>query len=373
MLLNPYMFKKKQTEFVNEDSIRKANIVFHKREIYIIKMHQTKDANTSFSVEDSGYQNNFVILINYAKIKSNYGEELYIKNTYGFMYLSGINNAIKEFKDANLLLQYATSTGYRTFSEYYKDDYYEDLGYSFIECVDMDPFEICIDDLENDSEIVSGGLRVPDPRYYTVNQYEIDTREEFNNIISKGIYTIKGANLIDNATTIKGYQFNNTAGYDDSIKFSNGKGELLAINVDISGEYIEKIIMMNEIPLNIYTENTRSFIKSYKFIYDSNLSYRIRDILLYKDTSEYRSLEYVKEITEKMLKISKNIEKTYGRIRLLYSYSEIEDSIYVSFDDSNENIRYNNNKRSTFERVASFLYNKYERHYARHKFNYLME
>ena len=359
MLLIPYRYMKKD-HLYDPDSVSKAGIKFKERKIYIIKLHQTFQENDTT-------QTNFVVLTNFSHTHNKTtGEDRYIKNTYGFIYVSPVGEVIKEFMLSKMRLVYATSTGYKSFDDYYKDEFYDDLGFTFLETQDNDPFEICIDDMSHDEEIVSGTLKIPDPRYYTVEQFEIDNDREFNGIVNERLMDFYGKDLYDDGTFIKSLCIDKQLGYDDSVKYSNQKGELIPVTSQLSGDYLEKVIKLNDIPLTLFSDNSKSCFKSYKFIYDSKLRYNIKDIVSYKDMSNYRQRDYLVDITDKLRKISKDIEELYGNIRLMYYFSDIEDSVEVIFDDEGyQKMRYNYNKNCIYDRVATYLFDKYERYYER--------
>ena len=367
MLLNPYVYIKKE-HYLDPDSVKKSGIVDRERKITVIKLHQNIDVSDSIFGK---YQMNFVLLANFSHTKDNNGEDRYIKNTYGFTYTSTSNDAIREFLNSKLRLVYATSTGFKTYDDYYKDEFYDDLGFTFIETVDNDPFEICIDDMNFNEEIVSGTLKVPDPRYYTNKQFEIDNNREFDGICQEGLFYFYGKDIYDDITVMESLNMDSQLGYDDGVKCSNQKGELVPVNIQMDGDYIEKICKINNIPLVLFADNAKSCFKSYKFIYDSKMSYNIKDIKTYRNISEYRKLDYLKDITNKLRKIGKEFEEIYGNIRFMYYFSDIEDSAEVIFDDEGKHkIRYNYNKKDIYERIATNLFDKYERFYQRYTMPY---
>ncbi|MBR1818101.1 MAG: hypothetical protein IJ772_04555 [Bacilli bacterium] len=358
MLLIPYRYTAEKKLF-DPESVKLADIVYRERNIYIIKLHEYDFGDSIFS----GYQTNFVLLTNFSHTKEKDKKDIYTKNTYGFTYKSEKGKAIKEFMNAELKLIYATSIAYESYDEYYKDEYYNDLGMSFIDVAKEDPYEINLDDMCHTDDIESGVIKAPDPRYYTVKQYEIDNNKEFVNLIVDSRKTYKGNEIYDDCTKIMSLYLDKKEGYDDGIKMANGKGQLVPLNNKECMEHVEKMAILNDIPFSMFVPNMQSCFKGYKFIYDSKFGYNFKDINGY-DKSIYRQSEYLKDISDRLRGISKRIEKNFGKIRLTYVFSDVEDCVEVIFDDEGgKKIRYNYNKNSTFDRIATYMTDKWEKKY----------
>ena len=363
MLLNPYIYTQKKQMF-DPESIKRADIIFHERNIYIIKLHDTNtfEENSIFN----SYQTNFVLLTNFSHTRGKDKKDIYTKNTYGFTFSSEKGKAIKEFMNSELRLIYATSIAYESYEEYYKDEYYNDLGMSFIDVAKDDPFEINLDDMCHTESMDTGTIKAPDPRYYTVKQYEVDTNMEFTNIIVDSRKRFRGSEFYDDNTKVMSLYLDKKEGYDNSVKTINSKGELIPLSNKQYMDHIEKVTIMNDIPFSLFVPNMQSCFKEYKFIYDSKLGYNFKDIKGY-DGSVYRQSDYLKDISDILRGISKKMEKTFGRIRLMYSFSDVEDCVEVIFDDEGgRKIKYNYNKNSTFDRIATYMCDKWERKYERY-------
>lgn len=377
MLLNPYVYKKINKEnFVSLESVKKANITFRRRKIYIVKRYEPAfmpDVNNKYILTMDGYvQNNMVILVNISKSKDvRTDSDKYIRSIYSFAYFSRYGMSVSDFKNARLRLKYGTTTGYEYFDDYYKDEFYRDLGFTFCYNENEDPVEVNLGDIDSDIDENGkpGKISVVDPRYYTDLQFKIDNNldiyEDTDNILNLFDKTryFNGNELIDDVTEIY-YVEENKDNILSGTKISDKNKSMIPVNGTFVYEKMEKINDLNMIPFNMFLLNSQSCFGEYKFIYDSKYRNTMKDILSDKYLMEYRRSDYIKMMMNKMLKYCKRLEKIYGNIRVQYYSNEIVDKVNVIFDDNDyESITVALDKDSTLERLMVYVTDKYELEY----------
>lgn len=344
MLINPYSFVDySEKVFSPYRSLEKANIVRYKRKIYVINKYNM----SVFDSNNSNVQYNDVIIINFSEsIKDD--KKVFIKNLYVFSNYTEYD-FYKSFKNSKLRLNYSLSSGYESCEKYTGKNIYQDLGIALgYDYEIMSPTHINIDDLYGEyiNDFYNADrLSIIDPRYYTKDQYEIDTGKDVNEMIENTSYFV--SDFIDNNTEIF---------YLDKNKiniFNNDKNEI-KVQDDLS-DSIEKLTFVNRIPLIIFQSNIESLISSYKFIYDTKMGVNFLDIKIPKDVMPSKYNDYLNNIKNKLIKNCKNISNKFGNIRLMYYYSDIEDKITILFDNENKRISYSLPKRDMIERVIVSL------------------
>ncbi|MGL4949615.1 MAG: hypothetical protein ACRC5M_04475 [Anaeroplasmataceae bacterium] len=366
MLINPYAYKTNDNDYVGFESIKKSGIVYKKRKIYLInKINGMKD-----EYEDSifnSYRNNLVIMTNTSVSNNEDGEKYYIKSTYTFSYFCSNEDIINGFKSGRLHLKYASTSGYKfrgDESDIIPAEYYTDLGFTFSYGENDDPIEINLNDMDNkESCMTECSLIVPDPRYYTTRQYEIDKGRSCEPIMTKD-RTYDGSDLLDESTDIYLIKENENNLVKGTSHSSSGGGMVPVRNSKQIFDVYEKIKEADTIPFDMFLINSQSFFSSYKFIYDSKNGFNIKDITSDSILINMRRRDYVKSIVDKMTKYCEKLTKTYGSIRVHYYSSEILDKVDIIFDDESINkISVTLDKDSTFERMMVFLTDKYETHF----------
>ena len=378
MLLNPYLYKDPEDKIVSDESIKRAGIVYNKRKIYILKKYAMK----CFSADSifNSYLMNTVILVNVSKSKID--ENLYrcIKSTYSFTYTGTNGDVISEFRNARMKLNYCITSGYDCDSTYEEGKfvdsmYYEDLGFTFGYDENEDPVEVNINDMmcsgcdESSPEAESEKLIIPDPRYYTIKQYELDDNEEYDFIMNRNRY-YDANDLIDSSTDIYVVEENEL----DKMNCTHcvdKKGDIIPAKGEVIFELAERISDIQSIPFDMFVLNCKACFTSYKFIYDSKFGFNIKDINTDKNIIRSRNMDYLELIADKMKKYCEKIKKNYGDFRLYYYSSDISDRIEIILDDPRfHKICSTFDKNSMFERLMVFVTDKYESYLRRPTVNF---
>lgn len=379
MLLNPYLYKDNdENKLISDESMKKAGIVYNKRKIYILKKYATKcfGADSIFNT----YLMNTVILVNVSKSKVS--ENLYrcIKSTYAFTYTGTNSDIISEFRNSRLRLNYCITSGYEcdeTFVEgkYVDSMYYDDLGFTFGYDENEDPVEVNINDMmstecdESSPEAQVEKLIIPDPRYYTALQYELDNNEECDFIMNKDRY-YQANDLLDQSTDIFVVE-ENELDKMNSTECTDVKGDVVPVHGEAIFELAERISDLQSIPFDMFVLNCKACFTSYKFIYDSKFGFNIKDINSDKNIIKSRNIDYIEMIAEKMNKYCEKIKRNYGDFRLYYYSSDISDRIEIILDDPKfHKISSTFDKNSMFERLMVFVTDKYESVLRRPSYNY---
>ena len=368
MLLNPYMFQNdKSDNKISADSIEKSGIVYRKRKIYILKKYAIKCFDDKNSIFDN-YLMNTVILVNISITKKDAGIYECIKSIYSFKYTGYKNsNILSEFRNSRLILNYCMTSGYECDEIYlsgrYKDSrYYNDLGITFGYDENEDPVEVNIDDICCDESVYLNNekLSIPDPKYYTVRQYEIDTGNDSEFIMSKNKY-YNAYELIDDVSNIFLVSENTEESLNKTC-CTDIKGDIVALKDPNSIFELTEIIRdVQLIPFDMFLLNSKSCFTSYKYIYDSKCGYNIKDINSDKNIIKTRNYDYIKMIAKKMKKYCDKLTKVYGPLRLYYYSSDISEQIEIIFEkDETKKITCSFDKNSMFERLMVFVTDRYK-------------
>lgn len=368
MLLNPYLFQDtNDNKFASDESFKKAGIIYHKRKIYILKKYAQKCFGNN-SIFNS-YLMNTVILVNVSRSKMESGLYRNIKSIYSFMYTGTNDDIISEFRNSRLRLNYCITSGYdcdETYVEgkYQDSNFYDDLGFTFGYDENEDPVEVNINDMfsscdESSPEAIDEKLIIPNPKYYTSRQYEIDNNEECDFILKHDRY-YEAIDLIDDSTDVFVVEENELDKLNHTV-CTNESGNIVPIKGDAIFELTERISDLQTIPFEMFILNCKSCFTSYKFIYDSKFGFNIKDINSDKTIIKSRNIDYIEMIAERMNKYCEKIKQNYGDFRLYYYSSDISDRIEIILNDSKyQKISSTFDKNSMFERLMVFITDKYE-------------
>lgn len=324
MLINPYSYiNYDDVKYVSDESFIKSGITDRKRRIFVIKKYDDININSNIQYND-------VILINYSLSKKDEESNICLKNVYLFSNNSfSKNNIIHEFKGSTVDLSYAMSTGYISNTKYFGDDIYKDLGMVLgHDYFTLTPTHINLDDLYGDMIDISDKLDIVDPRYYTKEQYEYDTGNDVLNMLNEP-HRYNISDLIDEKTEI--YYVDNKNGFENKLTYNDKTG--LILMKDDYFDTIERSTLINSIPLNLFQYNVESLLSSYKFIFDSKMGINFIDIKSPRMVMKSKTKDYITKIKKQLLKSCNKIVKSYGDIRLMYYYSDIEDRVSVIFED----------------------------------------
>ena len=374
MLINPYLYKDPEdTKKISPESVKKAGIVYRKRKIYILKKYaqQCFDAESIFS----SYVMNTVIIVNVSKSKCEDGTYKCIKSTYSFTYTGTNGDIISEFKNSRLMLRYCTTSGYECDETYregkFEDsNYYNDLGIVFGYDENDDPIEINLDDMcaygdDIDEQYFNEKLYVPDPRYYTTKQYEVDTGisgEEF--ILRKNRY-YDAIDLIDDVSDVFVVEENELEKLNNT-ECKDINGDIVKVDSSSFYELAEIIRDAQLIPFDMMLLNTRSCFNSYKFIYDSKTGFNIKDVNNDKIIIKSRNSDYLKMIANRMNQFCNKLKNIYGDLRVYYYSSDISEHIEIVLDkDKLHKISCTFDRNSMFERLMVYVTDKYHEYVSR--------
>ena len=366
MLLNPYLFQDPEDNAkVSKESITKAGIVYRKRKIYILKKYATQCFDPG-SIFDS-YVMNTVIVVNTSRSKDKNGLYKCIKSTYSFTYSGTNGDIISEFKNSRLMLRYCITSGYEcdeTYREgkFVDSSYYDDLGITFGYNENEDPIEVNLDDMycdESVEDLSKNKLNIPDPRYYTTKQYEIDTGVESEFIMNKNRF-YEAVDLLDDATEVYIVEENEI----DKMNHTECRdinGELtISKDPNLVFEISEMVRDVQLIPFDMFLLNSKACFTSYKFIYDSKFGFNIKDVTTDKTIIRSRNSDYLELISNKMNKFCNKLKQLYGDLRIYYYSSDISEHIEIVFDnDKYHKISSTFDRNSMFERLMVFVTDKY--------------
>lgn len=374
MLLNPYLFQdESDKKTISDESIKNAGILYRKRKIYILKKYAIK-CFESGNIFDS-YSMNTVIVVNISRSKDNIsGNYKCIKSVYSFTYAGTNSDVISEFKNARLMLRYCITSGYECDESYregkYIDStYYNDLGITFGYDENDDPVEINIDDMcccDDDMEDLNKEkLHIPDPRYYTKEQYEIDTGLETEFVLMKNRF-YDAIDLLDDTTDVYVVEEKDI----DKMNHTECRdinGEITPVkDPQMIYELTEIIKDAQLIPFDMFLLNSKSCFTSYKFIYDSKSGFNIKDINSDRNIIKSRNSDYLNIIANKMNHFCNKIKNLYGDFRLYYYSSDISEHIELVFDnDKYHKISSTFDKNAMFERLMVYVTDKYREYIER--------
>ena len=239
------------------------------------------------------------------------------------IYIYGMINdnfKIDKFYKNKLYLEYAISSGFSYYMGDNNKNWFENLGVS---AMDLFPDYILgeinssvnFNDVELEFEIP---IIIPniyftddeDTRLHPCQQIEFSAEE-----------------LIDNNTLI-----NMVSNFDMNL-FT----KTYPINGDIN-DYNSKCFYLENIIISLFPKLMETLLLQMEIIYDTDLGINIRNVLLpMKGSAKNKYVTDISCVFEELCKLCKNIEESYGSIRLIFFMNEYRFDINVIFKNESTN------------------------------------